>query len=330
MLRKNIFGSLLARLVSLIFIVLLVRYLEISQLGKLAFVLSWLTLPIALVGLRFLIGMKGDTGERTVFVLSSMPLLLGFSINGLMLILLKGWYNLAFYFPLFFLLGILGVVGLSPKFFSGEENSPSTKDYAHNLKYMFLLVFPLSTFLAFEAPRIIPFLLGDKFTTSCLLPIRGYTGEVFAFQIIIWTLNFLYFNLVHYRMAIVIQKKRIIGWGILNGVVVGILLNLWLIPLYGFQGACISTLVMEVIIFLTILFFFQKEGIRIPLRKAGEKPLIATLGLAIILHYFQVHHLPFWLILPLSVLGYFIILILLLTFSKKELEQIRAWLVLER
>jgi O-antigen/teichoic acid export membrane protein len=173
-----------------------------------------------------------------------------------------------------------------------------------NLRITSIFLFPLVTFLAFRAQDIIPFFFGEA---SKIM--------VFPFQIIIWSVIFIYYNYLFLRMALFINRTEIIFSSVAILALYAIVLNFCLIPRYGIEGICIATVVSLAVMFIFTAFYITKVGIRIPLYKSAEKPAIATMGLTLVLHYLDSWSFP--LILLSSFVSYFLILIILSTLEKE-------------
>lgn len=158
-------------------------------------------------------------------------------------------------------------------------------------------MFPIIAFLAFRAQDIIPFFFGEK-SKNIISP----------FQVIIWSGIFIYYNYFLIRIALFINRTRIVFSSLAIEALAAVVLNLYLIPRYGLAGVCIATVASVIIMFGFTVFYITRAGIKIPFYKSCEKPIAATMGLILILHY--VDSWPFMLILLLGFTGYSLMLII--------------------
>lgn len=178
----------------------------------------------------------------------------------------------------------------------------------NNLRVTSIFLFPIIAFLAFRAQDIIPFFFGEK---SKLI--------VFPFQIIIWTVIFIYYSFLLLRIVLFLNRKSVVLFSLAIEALYAVVLNFYLIPLYGLEGISIATLSSLAIMFIFVAFCLTKVGIRVPFYKSGEKPAVATMGLMVVLHY--VASVSFLFILLSSFVAYFLILIIVLYLSEEGLEK---------
>ena len=153
-----------------------------------------------------------------------------------------------------------------------------------------VFLFPVVAFLAFRAQDIIPFLSGERFNQI-----------IFPFQIIIWSAVFIYFNYLFLGIARIINKVEavLLSFGIL--VVYAVVLNLCLIPRYWLAGVGVATLASSAVMFIFIVASLNQAGVKIPLYKSLEKPVIATMGMTVVLHYVDSWALPIVFLLSAAV-----------------------------
>ena len=101
----------------------------------------------------------------------------------------------------------------------------------------------------------------------------------------------------------------------MTGAIINIVLNFILIPTYGIYGACITSLLSEVIVFILELYY-AKEYITLKNILLENKNVIASalimFGLCNLLKLLTINYLILMLIqIGLSVLVYFLLLLLL-------------------
>lgn len=172
-----------------------------------------------------------------------------------------------------------------------------------NLRTISIFLLPFVAFLAFRAPDIL-FFLSEEALEILTLP----------FQIIVWAIIFVYYDISLLEIAWVLNKKRIIFSTVLIGTMSYLSLIFYLAPRYGLEGLCTTILISLIIMFIFTSLYLQKAGVKIPLYKSCEKPVVATMGLAVVLHY--VNSFPFIFILLAGFISYSLILITTLALDK--------------
>ncbi len=184
-----------------------------------------------------------------------------------------------------------------------EEKQSFIKGQFKNLRVTSTFLFPFVTFLAFRAPNILPFFFGKEFKNMVL-----------PFQIIIWSVIFIYYNYLFLKIVLFLNRRRIFFSSLAMLALYAIVLNFCLIPRYGIEGICIATVVSLAVMFIFTAFYITELGIRIPFYKSCEKPVVATMGLALVLHYVDSWSFP--LILLSGFAAYSLIFIIISSLEK--------------
>ena len=184
----------------------------------------------------------------------------------------------------------------------GSEQAFLDKQF-ENMRMISIFLFPLVAFLAFRAQDIFFFFFTEA-SNVFVLP----------FQIIIWSLIFIYFNSLLLKIALFINRQGmvVVSLGIL--IFYASILNLCLIPVYGLAGIGLATLISLAVMFGFAVFYLIRVGIKIPFYKICEKPVIATMVVTLILRYTNTWSFP--LALVSSIIGYSIILIIVTALDK--------------
>lgn len=178
--------------------------------------------------------------------------------------------------------------------------------YEKSFKYLYIIGVPISVGLYLLADRII-FLFYGKI----------YSDSIIAMQIIAW---YLFIKFINFLFGVILfsidqQNKRMLGQSMTAGF--NILLNLFVIPKFGYIGAAWSTFITEIFLFVTYyiytsknLYFYNFSGILL-------KPFIA-----VIIMFLFIKFSDFGLIITImfSVLIYFIVLLILKTLDEKDYE----------
>ncbi len=156
-----------------------------------------------------------------------------------------------------------------------ESKKKSKKEYLEKLKLTNMILFTLaiifSFFVATFSDQIIYFTFGSEYLASV---------KVVTYHI--WTLVFVYVGQVLSRWLI-IEKLTIfslIRHG--SGVIVNLVLNFLLIPLYGMVGAAVASLISLFTAVILFLFFNQKTIIFLKILVASISPVNFANGFRIL------------------------------------------------
>lgn len=166
-------------------------------------------------------------------------------------------------------------------------------------------------------------LLADKLTLSILGP--GFFQSIIVLKILIWYASISFISAVFAELFNAVNKQRIVtiiagGDSILN-----ILLNVVLIPRYGYIGASITAVINECLILVVVLVWSHKIGFGIPV-----KSLIAILSRVLLAStimgafvFLLRNTLGLWWLVSLAALLYFGVLFLVKGISKEDVMLIR-------
>ena len=238
-----------------------VTYLLIGTLTA-----NFLTIFIALIILikngikiRFLFEsdfFKGFLKQAIPMAITSICVLIYFRIDIVMLSYMHrsnaeiGWYSVGIrlidafaIFPYLIMTAIFPVL-------SSENNKHFKKIIKKSLKYLLILSIPLTIGGMLLAHEIIILLYGVKFINATQ-----------GLQSLILVLPFIFGNYVFVYALTTIKKQHLIAFNTFLCIPVNIILNLALIPVYGYIGAGISTVVTELVLFILNLYFVVKNKI---------------------------------------------------------------------
>ena len=95
----------------------------------------------------------------------------------------------------------------------------------------------------------------------------GYQQSVIALQILVWTIVFTFVGAAFVRLLEASNRQVIVTKISLICVIVNILLNLILIPKFSYIGACIATVITEIILVSGVIKMAYKIGFGISTRK---------------------------------------------------------------
>jgi len=180
-------------------------------------------------------------------------------------------------------------------------------------KYMFIIAFPLWICGTILSGNIIHLLFGKEFHNSTV-----------ALEILLLGIIFVLQTWLFYTLLNSIDKQKIVMYISLIGLGVNIVLNSILIPKYNFEGAAITTVLSEIVVFTILYLYLYKSYHKFPLLKLSLKPLLASLITGAFLWKFSTLFL-----IPSLVAVFFLYIVLLLcfkTFDRQELNLINRLL----
>ncbi|MAH32902.1 hypothetical protein CL615_00765 [archaeon] len=175
--------------------------------------------------------------------------------------------------------------------------------YERSFKYMLLIGLPLSAGIYVLSDKIILLLYGKEYAASSI-----------ALAILSWYLFLRFLNVTSgfTLSSINRQGSRVFSQG--TAALANIMLNFILIPIYGFVGAAIATLITEVIFFFIYTSFIVKYGLKIKFISLSIRPIIATLIMLFALTFIG----DLVLAVVVGIIVYFAVLIILGTIDKED------------
>jgi O-antigen/teichoic acid export membrane protein len=187
------------------------------------------------------------------------------------------------------------------------------EDFNRVLQNTFLFV------IAIGLPLICYFIFQAS-TTIILLSGYGYMGAILPMQILMPTLLFIGLtNTIGFQILIPFGKEKFVVISTLVGAVVNILLNLYLIPLYGAKGTAISTLAAEGMVLIVQVIFVGKPLFAlidlVDIVKSIIATIISSIGL-LLLDKIHMYHMYSKFIVTATIY-FFIYGMLLLIFREK-------------
>jgi len=249
------------------------RFLKISWPLSLGFIASWLYINIDSI----MMGYLGHIAEI-------------------------GWYNAASKISLAI---IISVSLISRSFypvlskFYKESKEKLQHIWEYQIKLMIILALPTMIGGFVLAPKIINLFYGESYNSSIL---------AFRILILVTGISFLYYP---YGMILVVsnQQKRSF-YLILTGAIINIILNLILIPKYSLYGAAVSTAIASIIILLLAIIIVKRFTPVSSQNLLGVSIMSVFSGL-IMLAVIYLINTSIFIIIPISVAVYFVVLYLL-------------------
>ena len=178
--------------------------------------------------------------------------------------------------------------------------------YERSFKYLYIAGVPISLGIFMLSDEIIGFLYGTRYSTSSI-----------ALRIISL---YLFLKFINFLLGVVLssidkQNKRMLGQGITAGI--SILLNLLLIPLIGFVGAALSTLITEIFLFMIYYLFVSKSWYYYNFLGILPKPIIAAIAMSLFIGFTSLNLI---ITIVASAAIYLAVLMVLRTLDKKDYE----------
>jgi O-antigen/teichoic acid export membrane protein len=124
--------------------------------------------------------------------------------------------------------------------------------YALIFRLLWALAVPCLLGLYLTAPVLVPWLFGPSFGPA-----------VYGTRVLVWSLGFIFVNLLLIYGLIVSGRARLNMILMIMLTAINLSLNLALIPRYGYQGACLVTLVTQGLLFLMTFFFINRTLTRL-------------------------------------------------------------------
>ncbi len=235
--------------------------------------------------LRFEIdyGFLGSLARKSsLFFLSLVFTTLLLYVDAIMLERMKGTYEVGIYSAAYNLL--LGVTFI-PLMFSNaiypvfsryylKDKSLLKFAYRKSFQYMLMFGLPITLGIFVYARNIMLFAYGQE-----------YAGSILVVQILCWFILLRFINIISGTLLSSIDRQgaRVFGQG--SVAVINIILNILLIPRYGFLGAAIAVIASESLFLITYYYFIFREGLNFDYMGIAWKPLLASVIMTIPLLY---------------------------------------------
>jgi O-antigen/teichoic acid export membrane protein len=161
---------------------------------------------------------------------------------------------------------------------------------------LYNVLFPRLSILYQESKDSIKFLVqkGVKYIIAVSIPITvlgimiaspiisviygtDYGNAVVSLQILLLSTSFMFIGIILLAVHNSTNHTTVALTGIIIGVVINIILNSFLIPIYGFIGASISTVIADIALFTFLYVAVVRYGYQLTLLNLTVKPLLAVL-----------------------------------------------------
>jgi len=181
--------------------------------------------------------------------------------------------------------------------------------YEKSVKYLIIIGLPIAVGTTLLASPII-----------LLIYKSGFSQSIVALQILIWSIPIIFINYILGTAINSINKQRQMVKSTFVVMTINIVLNLLLLPKYGYIAASFITVITELASFIFWFHIMNLNGYKIPIHRILIKPIIASLimGLFIILV-----NINLIIVIIISVIIYFVVLLILKTFSEVDIQLIK-------
>ncbi|ADZ09114.1 polysaccharide biosynthesis protein [Methanobacterium lacus] len=172
-------------------------------------------------------------------------------------------------------------------------------------KYMIIIGLPITIGCLVLSKQLIELFYGIK-----------YFDSILAFQILTFFIPIRLISNITGTLLTSINKQKIRTFCVFLSVIFNIISNLILIPYFSFLGASIATVLSELFLYVSFLYFTNKYYHNIIVIKNFVNPIIASFIMGGFAFYFKTFSII--LIIFASSIIYFLILILLGTFKSED------------
>lgn len=193
-----------------------------------------------------------------------------------------------------------------------SRHSKGSKDtlntaYEKSFKFLLILAIPLIVSLIFSSKEIIMLVLGEKFIEASNVLV-----------ILSFVVGFMFFNTLFTKLLTASDRQAIVTICVAICIGVNLVLDLILIPLFGYMGAAVATLIAEGVFTMFGFYFVSRYVSSFPVLRIITKPIL-TATLTVILCYF-INGFSIFLKVPLGLVFYSLILFITGTFDQEELR----------
>ncbi len=164
------------------------------------------------------------------------------------------------YFPMFFMNSLLPHLTKT----LNQKNSETSENKQKTLSYSFLFMIIMALPIAIGGVLLATPLSGIL-ASEHLLETNFSSGSDTAFFFLAFALFFAYLNIFSSFVLIALNNQKKVLYSNIIIVLIGLALNIYLIPQIGLKGSAISTLITEIILSFLLFYHLQKIH-RFPLR----------------------------------------------------------------
>ncbi|MEE0935222.1 MAG: flippase [Methanobrevibacter sp.] len=248
------------------------------------------------------------------FALTSFFGMIIYSADMVMLTSMVGSYENGIYSAAYKLISVLTlffgvytavIFPVMSRFYKNEKNL-LVISFEKSLKYIMLIIIPITFATMLYSNDIVVLFFGQKYSpTSTVL------------SILMWTVSLGFINGVCQNLLNASHKEKYVTLIFLVATLANIILNFLIIPKYSYNGAAMTTVLSEMILFSLYIYSIYKLD-ALP-KKRVYFDLFKIITSSIILYFvLSFLNLNMWLALPVGIIIYFIIIISMKTFDEDD------------
>ncbi|TAK30037.1 MAG: hypothetical protein EPO21_20015 [Chloroflexota bacterium] len=199
-----------------------------------------------------------------------------------------GWYSTAYKFidGLNFIPSLF-TLALFPVMSRYADSAPDSllRTYRVALKVLLIIGLPITIGTTVTADKIILLVFGQEYAPSAL-----------ALQVLIWFLPFSFVNSVTQYVLIAVNRQRFLTGAFVIGAAFNILANAIAIPLFGYLGAAVVTILSEIVLMVPFMYAVHKHVGVISLPSLAARPIIAAAVMGAAVWWLRAESLPILLL----------------------------------
>lgn len=248
------------------------------------------------------------------FALTGLFYTIYYSIDVVMLTGLVGDYETGIYNATYKLISVLTlfygiytavIYPVMSKFFKNDKKL-LLNSYEKSIKYLMLVMIPLAVSTMFYSLDIIQLIYG-----------HDYDAASSALSILIWTVSLLFICGAGNTLLNASHKEVTVTKIYAIAATFNIILNLFMIPYFSYDGAAISTVLSDILILIIQTYVIYKLGFRVNKKLYLDliKIIIGSIILGIALN---ILNLNMWIAIPVGIIIYLSTVIILKLFDDDD------------
>lgn len=248
------------------------------------------------------------------FALTSFFSMIFSSIDMVMITKIVGSYANGIYSAAYKLISVFGtffsvysavIFPVMSRFFKNEKNLLIIT-FEKSIKYLLLIVIPLSFSVSLYSQDIVVLFFGQKFIA---------TSSVLSF--LMWGLFLSFIDGVSLNLLNASHKERYVTLAFLVGAIFNFITNLFIIPVYSYDGAAVTSVLSQFLVTTMFLYAIYKLG-ALP-GKNLIFDLMKIFAASFILYaILSILNLNMWIALPVGIIIYFSIIFIMKTFDDND------------
>ena len=318
-------GNILLNLLLLAFIIISI----LSNLGIYGITISYVLANFIVVIVQYLLVEKRISKPKFEFdrefckkiLLLSIPFaltsffgLILSSVDMLMLTNMIGSYANGLYSSAYKLISIFALIQtvyftvifpVMSRLFKNEKKL-FVVSFEKSVKYLMLIVIPLSFAVMVYSTDIIILFFGEEYLMASSI-----------LSILMWTVSLGFLAGICLNLLNASHKEKTVTLNLMITALVNVILNLFLIPKYSYNGAAITTVLSDILSLVLFLYSVYKLGV-LKNKKLLVDLLKIIIGSIILFISLIVLNLNMWVALPVGIIIYFTVIIVFKTFDDDD------------